>query len=1404
MIVIQTGQGPSARVRPEGRASGGRKGDRHAACGSRGGLRLGLFATTALAAVAPVLSPAPAAAQTVVDQVLADTGGAASPLIVADGEDATLIANNGIYAGYSGLGTIRIFRGASMTAAGGSLVIGYSEGAVGDVLVSGQGSKIELLGSTSPISVGRGGHGNLWIDGGGQVVGRYSIRIGDDPTGWGKVTVADAGSLLASTRDAPTYVGYDGYGELHIVEGGRVDSMWFAAAGHSVGSVGIVRVQGTGSLWTVRSLGDPGGNLYIGENGTGTVVVGAGGVIDLGDTVYSHVSLGVNAGSSGELIFGAARGEGPLGAGSIVARSIMFGSGSGTLTFNHNEDDYVFGVRLQKDVFAGPEYGEHAIHHLAGRTRYTGIGTGFDGTATISGGTFLVDGRLGGQVMVESGGTLGGSGRVGSVTVADGGILAPGSSIGTLTVDGDLGLSAGSILAFELGAPGPGGASFGVADRIDVSGNLVLNGTLNLLQSSAEANGTIAPGYYRLITYGGSLSGVGLTLGSAPGGPGLGYQVQAGNNRVDLFVAPLGDEQLQHWQGGDGLWNAVNPQWLNRDGGMPVAWAGNHAVFRNEPGGFDGGTISVEGSQAFAGLQFVDEGYRIEGDGTLQTLTEGSEIRVLSDSAEIAAVITGPGGIVKTEGGTLILSGRNLYQGGTRILGGVVQVAEDSNLGDASGGLTFDGGTLATSADLETSRAIALDGAGGFDVASGRTLTLSGPVTGAGDLVKTGAGILHLTGSNAYGDTFVEDGRLIGTAGSIGGNIVNHGQVEFRQDGDGRFPGSIDGTGTMHKSGAGTLVLDGASSLDWTVGAGSLAAAAARFTGNVLLDGGETALSFRDDGDAVYAGVISGSGRFSLDGTGTVLLTGDSSGFAGRAVVAGGTLLVGDPNGRGALGGSLEVLSGAALGGSGTVGSGPGSTVAVAAGATLSPGNSIGTLTIDGDLVLASGSQFRVEVNPSGVDADRVAVTGDVTLEGGSVAHIGAPGTYALRSTYGILSAGGRLSGAFDGVISDFAFLDPNLIYDYDAGTVDLALVRNDRPFASVAATPNQVATARAIDGIGFASGHSVHDAVVQLADDDRAIRAAFDALSGEIHASVKTALVEDSRFLRSAANARLRAALRAGEGGGAIWGQGFGSWGSSDGDANAAALDRDIGGLLLGLDGRIGAWRAGVVGGYSHSSFDAAGRMSSGSSDSIHLGLYGGTAWGRLGLRFVAGYTWHAIDMDRAVVFSGMSERLGSDHHAGTSQLSGELGYDVALGGGTSLEPFVNLAHVDTHGDGFGEDGGAAALSVRGGGPDVTFASLGLRGDQVLDFGGAQGLFSAAVAWRHAFGDRRPESLHAFSAGDAFTVTGVPIARNAAVVEAGFDLRLPPRAALGLSYGGQLAGSARDHGLKGSLVVRF
>src|SRR5690606_2676205 len=97
-------------------------------------------------------------------------------------------------------------------------------------------------------------------------------------------------------------------------------------------------------------------------------------------------------------------------------------------------------------------------------------------------------------------------------------------------------------------------------------------------------------GYYRLMTYGGTLTDNGLEVGDTPALDNVGaYEIQTGDGRVDLFVAALGTDGLQHWQGGDGDWNSTN--WLNRDGDVKVDWAGNTAAFRNTPGGFNGGTI---------------------------------------------------------------------------------------------------------------------------------------------------------------------------------------------------------------------------------------------------------------------------------------------------------------------------------------------------------------------------------------------------------------------------------------------------------------------------------------------------------------------------------------------------------------------------------------------------------------------------------------------------------------------------------------------------------------------------------------------------------------------------------------------------------------------------------------------
>ncbi|WP_167518119.1 autotransporter domain-containing protein [Brucella pseudintermedia] len=1407
-----------------------------------------------VSALALTIAAGPALAQTVsIDNDAHEIVDGSDPDRATTGtQPSPWIINSGLVVGRYDVGELTVTNGGKVTTAFSS-IIGNLGASTGTVTVSGTdgNGNVSTWENSGHLYVGDQGSGALTVMGGGRVTNRSAI-VGNSSGSTGAVEVSGSdGNGNASTWEASgsLSIGDQGSGELTVKGGGKVTSRngWI---GYSSGSTGAVVVSGSDGNGNV-STWEASDSLFIGVEGFGQLTVADGGRVDA-----STVHIGIDGSGNGTLnLFGSeAGGRGVLETG-YVARgrgAAVFTIDGGVLRANGDEIDYLRNFRAG-DVIVGAGgafidsngFNIGIGAELWGLGGLTKIGSGtltlsgmnsYTGVTTVEGGTLLVNGNSGHSAhIVNAGATLGGIGTVGSTTVQNGGTLAPGSDgIGALTVNGHLTLSSGSILDFELGSPGASAITPGTSDRIDVTGDLALNGTLNLAQSGDPNDGPAGIGYYRLMTYGGELTGSGLSFGDMPTLPGVEHVgILSGDGRVDLYLAPSsdpGDYTLQHWQGGDGVWSAANAAWLNLDGNIPVIWAGNHAVFKNQPGGFNGGTISVEGTQSFKGLQFVDEGYRLRGSGTLATVAEGSEIRVLADSAEIATEITGAGGIVKTQAGTLILSGHNTYAGGTRILGGKVQVSEDANLGAASGGLTIDGGVLSATGSFDTGRSVTLSGAGTFEVTNGNTLGLTGTIGGKGDLVKRGDGTLLLSGDNAYGNTIVEAGTLTGDVGSISGSLANAGVVRFDQGGDARFAGDIVGlggtNGKMVKAGAGTLTLGGASTLDWTISEGRLATEAARFAGGAHLDGAGTALSFGDAGSAVYGGAISGNGQFSFEGTGTVLLTGDSSDFAGRTNIGAGTLLVGDADGNGALGGSFNVLDGATLGGSGTVGSGTGSLVVIASGGTLSPGNSIGSLTVDGNLVFEAGSRFAVEVNPEGNESDLVTVTGTATLDGGSVAHIGANGNYDIRSSYTILSAGGGLSGSFNDVTSNFAFLTPELIYDYGAGSVDLRLSRNDRDFASAAVTRNQIATAGGVESIGFDAGHAVYDAIAQLADDGGLIRASFDALSGEIHGSAKTALVEDSRFIRNAANDRIRAAfgdagapvapvLAYGRGdtpmavsadhiGPVFWSRGFGSWGSSDSDGNAASLDRNTGGLLIGADGLVGDWRLGLLAGYSHSSFKAGDRASSGSSDNYHLGFYGGTQWGNIALRTGAAYSWHDIGTSRAVAIPGLSDRLAADYSAGTFQAFGELGYRLEPGNGIRLEPFAGLAHVSLHTNGFTERGGDAALTGHSGSTDVTFTTLGLRGEHTLTFGMMEATLKGMIGWRHAFGDTTPESTHLFTAGGAFTIAGVPVARDSAVIEAGLDFNISPEATLGLSYTGQIASGAQDHGFKANLAVRF
>lgn len=749
------------------------------------------------------------------------------------------------------------------------------------------------------------------------------------------------------------------------------------------------------------------------------------------------------------------------------------------------------------------------------------------------------------------------------------------------------------------------------------------------------------------------------------------------------------------------------------------------------------------------------------------------------------------------------------FQGGP----GTVTVAPDgvsvNGLQFAVNSYSLDGGPITLAAPQTVIRV-----GDGTNQSTGFVVRIGADLTGAGGLLKTDLGRLVLTGTNSYqGDTFVQNGTLEGSTNSIRNNIVNNGIVVFNQTQDGSFSGNVDGEGgVMIKDGAGTLRLTGRSTLDWSIWGGALSSTTEAFRGNLDIRGGAT-MRFEQNASGSYAGAAhssgNGDGRLEIAaGAGnTITFTGDSSGFTGITTVETGALAM-----NGQLGGRLAVTANGRLQGSGTVGD---TTVA----GTVAPGNSIGTLNVAGNIVFNPGSTYEVEIDAAG-QSDRIVAAGTATINGGAVNVLAGAGNYAQQTRYTILTAAGGRTGTFTSVTSNLAFLAPAL--GYDAGNVYLTMTRNGTSFRNVGLTWNQVSAGGGIESLG--PGSPVHNAVLSLSADQA--RNAFDQLSGEIHASARTALVEDSRFLRNAVNNRLRAASGSTGAAGdsvvayengkpvaapattdrfAFWGQGFGSWGRADGNGNAAKLEHKTGGFFIGADAPVfGNWRLGAVAGYSRTDFDVKGRQSSGESDNYHLGLYGGANWGAFALRTGAAYTWHDIATNRTVGFPGLSDRLKGDYGAGTTQFFGELAYGFAMGA-TRIEPFANLAYVNLRTDGFRETGGAAALVGTSADTDATFTTLGLRAQTVVSLGGANLTAKATLAWRHAFGDVTPLATLRFTGGgNGFGIAGVPIARNAALIEAGLDYAIAPNASLGLSYGGQFGSGVADHAAKANINVRF
>ena len=469
-----------------------------------------------------------------------------------------------------------------------------------------------------------------------------------------------------------------------------------------------------------------------------------------------------------------------------------------------------------------------------------------------------------------------------------------------------------------------------------------------------------------------------------------------------------------------------------------------------------------------------------------------------------------------------------------------------------------------------------------------------------------------------------------------------------------------------------------------------------------------------------------------------------------------------------------------------------------------------------------------------------------------------------LTASGGGLGGGNK----FSSVTSNLAFLTPSLTYSANSVTLTLDCNSGTScstggtggggggggtgagggggggtgggGFATVAQTQNQTAVATALNG-GAVSNPLVIAILNQTAD---GARQAFDALSGEVFGSVHSAQTGETQFARSAMLGRMRQASYAGAPGelGALafggpelayaagdaraadvavkapyrtggpsrdlifWAQGLGGWGRTDSDGNAASVTGRFGGFLSGVDAWFGdTARAGFVAGYQRSNLHVDARASSAGIDSVQIGAYAGSRLGALNVRGGASYSFDSIETSRTVAFPGFIDQTHAKFHGHVAQVFGEVGYGMTFNH-VAVEPLAGLAYVHLSDGAFLESGGAAVLSGASAHENIRYSFLGARAATMVPLANGTVLVPrASLQWQHAFGDVTPSAGLAFQGtGTGFSVAGVPIARNTALIETGFDWRFSPWTKLGAFYQGELAAHAQTHAFKGVLNWQF
>ena len=403
--------------------------------------------------------------------------------------------------GKGGIATLQVTSGGHVTNA--TARVGFASMSHGTVSVSGAGS---LWQSTGGIELGSEvGTGEITVASGGKVEST-TATIGELAGSHGAATVTDTGSIAVLSDKLE--VGVLGSGELHVLSGGAVSAAT-AVVARDVGSTGTAEVTGAGSALSTTGAMYVGGSATAG-GGAGRLDIAAGGSVTVGTQlkIWQNGFVTVNVGalnystlemaggvmtqavidSTGRSITGFGTLAGAVtGSGAITASGGTLTIGdpasavgvnlTGTLSIAANAHAVLLdadrvALAMTTALAQGAQLSAANGYSLPAGRSLTGTDIATVHGAFTNGGT--VNGPTAGGTQLSFTDAVDGAGLFTGNIQFDG-AFSPGTGLATVSFAGNVSFGATSSLNIEIG-----GATTGLLDRIVVSGEAALNGTLDV------------------------------------------------------------------------------------------------------------------------------------------------------------------------------------------------------------------------------------------------------------------------------------------------------------------------------------------------------------------------------------------------------------------------------------------------------------------------------------------------------------------------------------------------------------------------------------------------------------------------------------------------------------------------------------------------------------------------------------------------------------------------------------------------------------------------------------------------------------------------------------------------------------------------------------------------------------